>query len=239
MSISRGKLFPGTSGFAFKEWKGNFYPVDLPDKKMLSHYSTQLSTVEVNYTFRRLPSESVLEGWKSQAEPGFSFTLKASQRITHFKRLQNTEEDVGEFVRRAKILGDALGVILFQLPPNFVADRNLLEGFLATLPPVVRYAFEFRHPSWSDPSIDVLLSEHAVARCGADTEEAPLAQVPITAPFAYLRLRKVEYAEDEISEWGKRIAAATSAGHDVFCYFKHEGGGVGPVYAKKLQEAAR
>lgn len=234
-----GKLYAGTSGFAYKEWKGSFYPQDLQDKKMLSYYSEQLSTVEVNYTFRRLPSESTLEGWKTQAAPGFKFTLKASQRITHFKRFKETAEDVAEFVRRAMLLGESLGIVLFQLPPNFLANAELFAGFLSELPPVARYAFEFRHASWMDPEIEELLTKHAVARCGAETDELAVSTIPITAPFVYLRLRKLEYQNDEIVEWGKRIAPVLEAGLDVFCYFKHEGGGVGPAYAKRLVEALR
>lgn len=237
--VAAGRLYTGTSGFAYKEWKGNFYPADLSDKKMLAHYSEQLPTVEVNYTFRRLPSESTMEGWKAQATPGFKFTLKASQRITHYKRLKDTSQDVAEFVRRAKILGEALGVVLFQLPPNFAANAALLEAFLSELPPMVRYAIEFRHPSWRDPEIERLLTEHGVARCGAETDDLALAEIPITAHFVYLRLRKVDYPDAEIVGWGKLISPALAAGRDVFCYFKHEGGGVGPAYAKRLIEAVR
>jgi len=232
-------LYVGTSGFAFKEWKGPFYPADLPDKKMLGFYSQKLGTVEINYTFRRMPSEQTLENWKEQAGEGFRFTLKAPQRITHFRRLQDTEEEVAEFVRRARLLGDRLGTILFQLPPNFKYSREILEPFLSSLPPVARYAMEFRHESWRGDEAAELLKTHRVAYCGADTEETPLEEPPVTAPHAYLRLRKEEYGEDEIRVWGAKVRKVLDNGTDVFCYFKHEGGGVGPAYALALEREVK
>ena len=227
-------VFCGTSGFAFKEWKGVFYPEGLSDKKMLEYYSGVLNSVEVNYTFRRLPSETTLQNWAEQVNEGFRFTLKASQRITHFKRLKEVDEDVAEFVRRARLLGDKLGTILFQLPPNMVANAELLATFLTGLPPVARYAMEFRHPSWSDQSITDLLTEHAVARCGADTEESPIDAIPMNAPHAYLRLRKEEYPEEELQAWQQKIHGSAASGMDIFCYFKHEDGATGPMYARKM-----
>jgi uncharacterized protein YecE (DUF72 family) len=232
-----GKLYIGTSGFAFKEWKGNFYPEGISDKKMLSHYSSRLESVEINYTFRRMPSESTLEGWKSQVHEGFRFTLKAPQRITHFKRLADVEEDVAEFLRRALILGPRLGTILFQLPPSFKYDRATLESFLACLPPKTRYSMEFRHETWSNEECWKLLSQHSVALCGADTDEVPLETIPVGAPHAYLRLRKEEYQTDELDEWGRRIGKVISEGRDVFCYLKHEGGGAGPAYALRVLDS--
>ena len=234
-----GTLYAGTSGFAYQEWKGPFYPADLPAKKMLSHYASVLPSVEINYTFRRLPSDAVLEGWRTQTPEGFRLTLKASQRITHIRRLVDAGGDVDEFVRRALSLGDRLGVVLFQLPPTLVYRRELLEGFLSVLPPVVRVAMEFRHESWAAPEVAELLGEHGVAVCAADTEAKPLASVPVTAPHVYLRLRKEDYAADEIAAWAARVRAVLDGGRDVYCYFKHEGGGVGPAYARALLEGAR
>jgi uncharacterized protein YecE (DUF72 family) len=232
-----GSLYAGTAGFAFKEWKGSFYPEDLPDKKMLGFYSQKLGTVEINYTFRRVPSEQALRNWKEQAAEGFRFALKAPQRITHFKRLQDANEDVNEFVRLASLLDDRLGTILFQLPPTLRYDRSILEPFLASLPAAVRYAMEFRHESWKDQEPVELLAAHGVAYCGADTEEKPLEQPPVTAAHAYLRLRRTEYGEQEIRVWGAKIRGLLEKGIDVFCYFKHEGGGVGPAYALALERA--
>lgn len=233
-----GSLYIGTSGFAFKEWKGNFYPEGLSDKQMLSFYSSVLDSVEINYTFRRMPSESTLDGWKAQASEGFKFTLKAPQRITHTRRLKDAGEEVNEFLRRARRLGDRLGTILFQLPPSMKFSSERLESFLDGLPADIRFAMEFRHISWEDPEVKALLEQHRVAFCGADTEEKPLSDVPEGKGHAYLRLRKEEYGDDELSRWGGKIRETLASGRDVFCYLKHEGGGIGPQYAGKVKEFA-
>ncbi|MDQ4148423.1 MAG: DUF72 domain-containing protein [Actinomycetota bacterium] len=232
-------LYAGTSGFAFKEWKGTFYPEDLSDRKMLEHYSRRLGSVEINYTFRRMPSESTLQTWREQTPDEFRFTLKAPQRITHFKKLVDAGSDVSEFVRRGLILGDRLGTILFQLPPTLRFDRKTLVNFLESLPPKIRYCMEFRHKSWKDGEVLDLLSEHSVALCGADTDDEPLDSIPVTAPHCYLRLRKQEYGQDELDLWAGRVGGVLSAGRDVYCYFKHEGGGVGPKYALRVLEKVK
>lgn len=235
--MATGTLYAGTSGFAFKEWKGVFYPEGTSDAKMLSYYSQILGSVEINYTFRRMPSEKTLANWVEQAGPGFHFTLKAPQRITHFKRLVDAQQDASEFVRRARLLGDRLGTILFQLPPNFRYDRDKLESFLAGLPPVARYAFEFRHESFRSEEVLDLLREHCTAMVAAETDEAPLKEVPVTAPYVYLRLRKENYSDEELATWSGRVKDLLEQGRDVYCYFKHEGGGVGPRYALSVVEA--
>ncbi len=234
----RGNLYVGTSGFAFKEWKGPFYPEGTTDRKMLEYYSSKLGSVEINYTFRRMPSESTLQTWKEQSSDGFRFTLKAPQRITHWKRLVDAEEDVAEFVRRARLLGDRLGTILFQLPPNFKYDKEKLEAFAGALPPVARYAMEFRHESWRADEPKEVLKAHSIAYCGAETDELALEEVPVTAPHVYLRLRKEQYGEEDLKVWSEKVAQALENGHDVYCYFKHEGGGVGPAYALAVERAA-
>ncbi|MGH2709531.1 MAG: DUF72 domain-containing protein, partial [Actinomycetota bacterium] len=223
----RGTLYVGTSGFAYKEWKGSFYPQDLPERQMLAYYSGRLPSVEINYTFRRLPTESALEGWRRQAGAGFRITLKAFQRITHTKRLKDCREEVDLFVRRARHLDDRLGVILFQLPPTLAYDRGRLEEFLAGLAPrgrpICPYAMEFRHPSWSDPEVETLLGAHGVARCAAETETSGVPSIPGTSSHVYLRLRKDDYSREELSRWGSRLENVLAAGRDVYCYFKHEG----------------
>lgn len=234
----RGRLYAGTSGFAFKEWKGPFYPEGTSDKKMLAYYSSKLGSVEINYSFRRLPSESTLLAWKEQSSGGFQFTLKASQRITHWKRLVDCEEDVAEFVRRARLLGDRLGTILFQLPPNFKYEKDKLEAFAAVLPPVARYAMEFRHESWRADEPKEVLRDNNIAYCGADTDDLALTEVPVTAPHVYLRLRREEYSDADLQSWSQKVAEVLDRGHDVYCYFKHEGGGVGPAYALAIEQAA-
>ncbi len=230
-----GTLHLGTSGFAYPEWKhGVFYPEGLKDREMLSYYSSQLTSVEINYTFRRFPTEKTLTTWREQAREGFSFTLKANQRITHFKRLRDTDEDVRDFVKLARLLGDRLGCVLFQCPPSLQYDRSLIEGFVGYLPADVRFAMEFRHASWKEAR-DLLLSQ-GVAWCVAETDEKDPAPEDLSwEPAGYLRLRKTEYADDELRSWADRIGPALSAGHDVFVYFKHEDEGASPKMAKRLE----
>lgn len=238
VGLMSADLYVGTSGFAYKEWKGVFYPQGVTDKKMLAYYSSVLGSVEINYTFRRMPAETTLETWRAQASPSFRFTLKAPQRITHFKRLKDVGEDVDEFVRRGRLLGDQLGTILFQLPPNMRYDRERLAGFLAVLPLGSRFAMEFRNPSFNDDEVFDLLKENDVAYCGAETDAMALEAIPVTAKHVYLRLRNTEYTDKELKQWGIRVAKALKDGLDVYCYFKHEDGSTGPRYAQTLQKAA-
>jgi uncharacterized protein YecE (DUF72 family) len=230
-----GTLYLGTSGFAYGEWKGPFYPPALKQRDMLPFYATRFSSVEINYTFRQRPTESTLKGWRDATPEGFLITLKAHQRITHWLRLANADEAVTNFLDRAKGLDSRLGVILFQCPPNLPFDRSLIENFLAFLPPAFRYAFEFRHPSWEEAR-DILASQGA-AWCVAETDEKPALDTGIPSePFAYLRLRKEQYSDEELRAWAGRIGAMLSAGSDVFCYFKHEQKGAGPIFAQRMAE---
>jgi uncharacterized protein YecE (DUF72 family) len=235
-----GSLYLGTSGFSFDGWKhGVFYPEGLKNREMLSYYSSQLSSVEINYTFRRFPTEKSLTAWREEAQPGFVFTLKANQRITHFKRLKDADDDVRDFLDRAKTLGDRLGCVLFQCPPSLKYDQALIEAFVGYLPPAPpRIAMEFRHPSWSEAR-DLLLSQ-GVAWCVAETDEHdPMPEDLRWEPPGYLRLRTTEYADDELKGWAARIGEALDAGGDVYCYFKHEEDGFGPKMAKRLEGILR
>jgi uncharacterized protein YecE (DUF72 family) len=228
-----GTLYLGTSGFAYQEWKGPFYPEDLKDADMLSFYSGRFPSVEVNYTFRRFPAEKTIRTWAERATGNFRFALKANQRITHTRRLRDTDADVSDFLDRVRALGDHLGPILFQCPPSLKFDRGLLEAFLAYLPPMARYAFEFRDESWTQ-ALD-LLAEQGAAWCFAewnDTEAEPI----LSEPFAYLRLRRDEYTDDQLRGWAERIAAAMERGTDVFAYFKHESGAAAPRHAERLRD---
>ncbi len=234
--MAAGTLYLGTSGFAYAEWKGVFYPAGLKDREMLGFYASRLSSVEINYTFRRYPSEKTLIGWRAQAPDGFLVTLKANQQITHWRRLADADEPVSRFLEAARPLGDRLGAILFQCPPDLPYDRSLIEAFVGYLPPGFRYAFEFRHPSWVE-AMDLLAGQRA-AWCVAETEEQPVPpdeELP-AGPFVYLRLRKEAYAEDELRGWAERIAGVLDGGRDVFCYFKHENKEAGPAFAERMGE---
>jgi uncharacterized protein YecE (DUF72 family) len=231
-----GTLFLGTSGFSFDQWKGPFYPEKIKQRDVLPFYASRFPSVEINLTFRRDVAETTVETWRDSTPESFRFTLKAHQRITHFFRLANCAEPLSTFLDRAKILGPRLGAILFQCPPNMKFERQRLETFLASLPPMCRYAFEFRHASWEEGR-DALASNGA-AWCVADTDEVPITNgTPISSdPFAYLRLRRTEYSEDEIHAWAKRITAILEDDRDVYCYFKHEEKGAGPIYAERLAD---
>ena len=233
-----GSFHLGTSGFSYDGWKhGVFYPEGLKNREMLTYYSSQLSSVEINYTFRRFPTEKSLTTWREQAQDGFVFTLKANQRITHFKRLEDTDEDVRAFLNVAKTLGDRLGCVLFQCPPSLQYRRELIEAFVGYLPPpgpdVPRFAMEFRHPSWSEAR-ELLLSQ-GVAWCVAETDEKdPGPRRPVMGAR-----RLPPPAQDRIhgrraEGWADRIAPALAAGSDVFCYFKHEDEGASPKMARRL-----
>ena len=227
-------LYAGTSGFAYPSWKPDFYPEKLPSKKFLSYYSQRLNAVEVNYTFRRLPSASTLENWVNETQPGFVFPLKAHMRITHILRLKPTEfTDV--FFRAIDPLRTArrLGPVLFQLPPALKCDEALLADFLATLPKDSRCAFEFRHTSWLQDPVYRLLEKYGVALCLAESEKLVIPEV-VTANFVYSRLRMPEYTPEERNEIADRVAQLLKRGLDVYVFFKHEETPAGALYAEEL-----
>lgn len=229
-----GSLYLGTSGFAYDGWKhGVFYPEGMKNREMLSYYASRFPSVEINYTFRRFPTEKTLTTWREQTPEHFRFALKANQRITHFKRLADADEDVRDFLRIAGTLGERLGTVLYQCPPSLRYDRALIEAFVGYLPPQPRAAMEFRHPTWREAR-DLLL-EQGVAWCVAETDEQDPGPDDLSwEPFGFLRLRKTEYSDEELRAWAGRIGPALEAGHDVFCYFKHEDEGAGPKMADRL-----
>src|SRR5688572_9672773 len=194
-------LYVGTSGYSYKEWKGSFYPEKIPAKDMLSFYSGRLSTVENNTSFYRMPQRNMLENWKEQVPQSFRFSLKAPQRITHFKRLKETEEDTKYFFETASVLEGQLGVVLFQLPPNMKKDLPRLEAFVNNLPQQPPAAFEFRHPTWFDDDVLELLRRHNRALVVSDTDDMPTMHIDKTADWGYLRLRRVIYSEENLAEW--------------------------------------
>jgi uncharacterized protein YecE (DUF72 family) len=228
------KLYVGTSGFSYKEWKGSFYPEDLPAGEMLRYYAERLPAVEINNTFYRLPSERLLVEWAEQVPEGFRFVLKASQKITHFKRLRGAEPETEVLLRVAGALGDHLGPLLFQLPPNLKADLPRLEAFLELLPLGARPAFEFRHPSWSEAGTREALRAHGCALCIADVDEEPEPTIEATANWGYLRLRRQEYDDAALLAWAQRIAEQPWS--EAYVFFKHEDAGAGPRLAKRFLE---
>jgi uncharacterized protein YecE (DUF72 family) len=227
-------LYCGTSGFAYPAWKPEFYPEKLPAKKFLNYYAQRLNAVEINYTFRRLPSASTLENWVNESRPGFVFPLKAHMRITHIQRLKPSEfTDV--FFRAIDPLRTArrLGPVLFQLPPAMKCDLALLGEFLAMLPGEIRCAFEFRHTSWLQDAVYGLLEKHGVALCLAESEKLVIPEV-VTANFVYSRLRMPEYSVEDRQEIGVRVEQLLGQGRDVYVFFKHEETPAGALYAEEL-----
>jgi uncharacterized protein YecE (DUF72 family) len=229
-------LHVGTSGYSYKEWKGSFYPERIPAKDMLRYYSERLSTVEINATFYRMPQPSMLENWKAQVPGSFRFSLKAPQLITHFKRLKETDEETKYFLETASVLGDQLGVVLFQLPPNLKKDLPRLETFLALLPPATPAAFEFRHPTWFDDDVLDLLRSQNRPLVVSDTDDLPTTHIDKTADWGYLRLRRVQYSEENLVEWLGRIRS--QGWKEAFLFFKHEDAGTGPRLAAQFLNLA-
>jgi uncharacterized protein YecE (DUF72 family) len=228
------KLHVGTSGYSYKEWKGNFYPEDLPAKEMLSYYSRRLPAVEINNTFYRLPQPSMMENWKAQVPARFRFSIKATQRITHIKRLNNVADETKYLLETAALLEERLGVVLFQLPPNMKKDTGRLGTFLELLPAETRAAFEFRNESWFDDETFGLLSQKNCALVVSDTDEKPLAEIINTASWGYLRLRRTAYEECDLAAWLNRVRE--QKWKDAFVFFKHEDEGVGPKLAAQFIE---
>ena len=229
------RMAVGTSGFAYKEWKGSFYPEDLPAAGMLAFYASRFPAVEINNTFYRMPTEKVLLQWAAQVPDGFTFVLKASQRITHHARLRDADELVEYFTRTASTLGPKLGPTLFQLPPNMKKDVGRLREFLALLPRRWRAAFEFRHASWFDDEIYAALRETNAALCVADTDDGEGQVVP-TADWGYLRLRREAYDDAALAAWAERVASQPWT--EALVFFKHEDEGAGPRLAARFAEFA-
>jgi uncharacterized protein YecE (DUF72 family) len=226
----------GTSGYNYPEWRGSFYPADMPADRMLAYYSERFDTVEINYSFYRLPSEDVVAQWGRGTPDNFTFTMKASRRITHDARLQDCSELTRTFCARARILGPKLGTLLFQLPPAFRKDTAVLAAFLDELSDDLKVAFEFRHASWLSPDVMDLLRRNNVALCVSDGEKVPI-PVEVTARHAYFRLRDEGYEADDIAAWARTVKERTAGCDEVFVYFKHEEEGKGALFARMMREA--
>lgn len=226
----------GTSGYSYKEWKGTFYPEKIPAKDMLSYYASRLRAVEINNTFYRLPQRSVLENWREQVPADFRFSVKASQKITHFKRLKDAEEETKYLMETAGALENRLGPVLFQLPPNFKKDLPRLETFLNGLPSGTQATFEFRHPTWQDDDVLELLRNKGHALCISDTDDLPVNHIDRTADWGYLRLRRVNYSDANLAEWLQRVRGQNW--QEAYVFFKHEDEGTGPKLAGQFLNLA-
>jgi uncharacterized protein YecE (DUF72 family) len=227
----------GTSGYSYKEWKGSFYPADLAAAKMLPFYASHFGTVEINATFYRMPEEKMLAKWAGEVPDGFTFVLKAPQRITHQKKLAAADDDVRHFLEVARVLGPKLGPLLFQLPPYFRKDVDRLRGLLSLIPREQKVALEVRHDSWVSDDVFGVLREHDAALCLSDTDDVvdPDSLLVPTASWGYLRLRRTEYPGDTLADWARRVEAQPWS--EAFVFFKHEDEGKGPAFAKRFLSA--
>jgi len=232
------QLFVGTSGWAYPSWKPDFYPEKLAQKNFLKHYSTQLNTVEVNFSFRQLLKDTTVQKWIAETPEQFRFGIKAHQVITHIKRLKGTEDFVPRFLGTIEALAHAkkMGPVLFQLPPNLKLDQELLESFLATLPRGLKSAFEFRHASWLTDATYDALRKHNVALCVAESEERTTPDI-VTADFCYYRFRKPTYTDEERDAMSQRMREHLAADRVTFAYFKHEETPEGAQYAVGMLRA--
>ena len=227
-------VYAGTSGWAYTSWKPSFYPPKLRSAKFLNYYAGRLNSVEVNYTFRTLPTKKLLMGWIAETPPHFKFAIKAHQSITHSKRLRSATKVTSEFIDSLLPLKEAgqIGPVLFQLPPNLKCDLPLLTDFLAGLPRHVRSAFEFRHDSWFQDGVFALLHKANVALCLAESDKIVTPDVQ-TADFSYLRLRKERYSAKALKAIAHKVLRFVQTG-EVFAYFKHEDTPEGAFYAEYL-----
>jgi uncharacterized protein YecE (DUF72 family) len=223
----------GTSGWNYPEWKGSFYPADMKPAGMLAYYAARFTAVEVNNTFYRMPTQKVVDGWAAGVPDGFTFVLKAPQRITHFARLRDVDEPVRVFCDVARTLGPKLGPLLFQLPPNFKVDTDRLADLLALLPPDLRAAFEFRNATWFTDEVYARLAGKNAALCVADHDDGATPAVA-TADWGYLRLRATGYSDDDLRGWLTTIRRIGAHWRDAFVFFKHEEAGTGPALGARL-----
>jgi len=226
------KLYAGTSGYSYKEWKGYFYPDKMPPDQMLAFYAGKLPSVEINNTFYRLPKREVIELWSSQVPAEFRFVIKASQKITHMKRLKGADDEATYLMDIVGGLDKKLGVVFFQLPPNFKKDIERLGAFLEKLPRIAPVAFEFRHATWFDDDVYALLRSHNVALCLADTDDDLDVPLVSTADWGYMRLRRPGYPPDELVRW--RGWVESQNWKQAFVFFKHEDEAAGPKMAMEF-----
>lgn len=227
------KVRAGASGYSYKPWKGPFYPEKIADSEMLAFYAERLPAVEINNTFYRMPKKSVLENWAAQTPESFRFSIKASRRITHMKRLKEPEEPLGYLYENLMALGDKVGVVLYQLPPNMKKDLPRLEAFLAQLPDAQRTTFEFRHTSWfEDDVFDALRAKNAALCLAESDDEEKSPPLVATADWGYLRLRRAGYTKKQLRTWAERVQ--DQGWTDAYVFFKHEDKGAAPKLAAQF-----
>jgi uncharacterized protein YecE (DUF72 family) len=226
------KLYVGTSGYSYKEWKGSFYPQDISASQMLSYYASHLPAVELNNTYYRLPEHSTVENWRTQVPKNFRFSVKAPQSITLFRRLKDVGWQTKRLLETASVLEDRLGALLFRMPEDMKKDLERLESFLKELPKDTPAAFEFRHQTWFDDEVFELLRSYNRVLVVSDTDEIPTNHIDKTADWGYVRLRRVRYSKADLAAWVKRIRA--QKWKTAFVFFKHEDEGTGPKLAAQF-----
>jgi uncharacterized protein YecE (DUF72 family) len=235
----RGRLLIGTSGFAYPEWKGVLYPPDLRSDAMLRHYATEFPSLEINYTYRRDPSEKMLTKWAADTPEDFTFALKAHRRIVDRWRKDPAErEPLDRFLEMIAPLGPRVGPVLIQGPHNLKFAEGMLEAFLPLLGDGRRFAFDFRHAAWRNDAVKAAVVSAGAAWCIADTDDSDAPFEITAAGFAYVRLRKAAYEDEALERWAEDFRGAMGDGVDVYCYLKHADGdgGRGVAYARRLRE---
>jgi uncharacterized protein YecE (DUF72 family) len=236
-----GTIHIGTSGWHYDHWLGPFYPATLAKADFLSYYQQKFHTVEINNSFYQLPKEKTLTAWRESVPEGFIFAVKASRYITHMKKLKDPEQSVEVFLARIKVLGDKLGPILFQLPPNFHFNPERLRSFLAALPREYRYALELRDPTWLNDEACRILAEHQAAFCIYEIA-GRLSPKEVTTNLVYIRLHgpggayQGSYDTETLAGWAGAISTWAAQGKEVFCYFDNDEAGYAAQNALSLQE---
>jgi len=239
MKAKADRLWVGTSGWYYNHWIGRFYPEDLDKKDWLDFYCRHFSTVEINATFYRMPFENMVRGWASRAPEGFRYAVKGNRRITHLKKLVGVDEDLRDYFRRIELLGDRLGVILWQLPPSLHEDTERLQSFLARLPREMKHAVEFRHRSWLQPRVYAVLEKFNVACVSVSSSRMP-ADFTVTADFVYYRFHGLgggyahDYTRTELEPWAAQARKALREGRTVFAYFNNDAEARAPKNAREL-----
>jgi uncharacterized protein YecE (DUF72 family) len=235
------KYYIGTSGWHYEHWRGLFYPQELTKSKWLEFYTRHFSTVELNNSFYRLPSEKAFDNWREASSAGFVFAVKVSRFITHIKRLKDVEEPLHNFLERADLLNNKLGPLLYQLPPNMKHNDERLDNFLAILPRQYRHVFEFRNESWFDDCVFNILKKYNAGFCVFDMPDFTC-PVVATADFAYVRfhgstgLYWSNYSDNELSSWAKKIAKLGKNLKAVYIYFNNDAGGYAINNARTLDQ---